>query len=571
MVELPYKHSLQEIGDIIKEPKHKALIQNGVAVYEKNMLHLRGLNMKSALGQIPHFESPDIHPIREKYAISNVDLFNRLLQEEEQVYTTVGGQISIGGSKTHNDNIGKYTGELGNDMPLRKWMQRVGYDAYNADPMGLFYVENDDEKPMITYKCITSIQDYDNDGRKLEYVCFKIGSKDYTQYNISGVTLEMQSKSQYFRFVDEVQDIVVKYDNGKAILEGEEMPNRFGRVPGFILGDIVDFTNHDNFMSRLFPIIELADCFLRDRSIEHLQKIYHGFAKAIEPFLQCGTCQGEGVKGGIPCPECTTPGADIGSGYKRRTKVSDVSRFPLEMLKDINFDFNKIFGYVTPPIDSMEQQQRSLYALEALMYRTHWGSVTPAKVEFSGTQQVSDTATKVIEDKQPKRSVLNSIADWSEHSESMLLSFIVQFYTGEIPSYVSVSYNRDYVLNTPDEILVVAHEMKKNFDPPSMINAIMLHYIRAYYKNNPNKQIIETKKYLTFPLPNDNVASIEGSMYVSERDKVASRYFMQWCSTIEDAVWLTMEPPELRQMLYEYCANNVTLAPVEKPIVNSQK
>jgi len=328
-----------------------------------------------------------------------------LLQEEEQVYTTIGGQISIGGSIENNNQIAKYTTELGNGMPLRKWMQRVAYDAYNADPMGLVYVEHDDEKPSVTYKCIKSIQDYHNHGRELEYVCFKIENEDRRSYGFGGIMLELQSTCKYFRFVDEAQDVIVLYENDKATIVDNEyvkpLANRFGRVPGFIIGDITDFTDSNNFMSRLFPVIELADCFLKDRSVEQLQKNYHGFAKAIEPFLQCGTCQGHGVKGGLPCPDCSTPGSDIGSGFKRRTKVGDVSRFNLEMLKDINFDFHKIFGYVTPDIASMEWQSKALYALEALMYRTHWGSVTPAKVEFSGTQQVSDTATKVIEDKQP--------------------------------------------------------------------------------------------------------------------------------------------------------------------------
>jgi hypothetical protein len=552
------QHSLQEIAEIITHPKNKDLIAYGCATYDKNMLHLRGVGMAGALTKIDHFENDDVYPIRTKYAISNVDLFNRLLQEEEQVYTTVGGQITIGAPVSNNESIGRFTTELGNKMPLRKWMQRVGYDAYNADPMGLLYVEHDGIKPTVSYKCIKSIHDYDNYGRELNYVCFKIDHKDYKQYNIAGIDLQMQAKAQHYRFVDDVQDIVVRYDNGNCI-EVDSYVNVFGRVPGFIISDIVDFTNQNRFLSRLFPIIELADCFLKDRSVEQLQKNYHGFAKAIEPFLQCGTCMGEGVKGGIPCPDCSTPGSDTGSGYKRRTRISDVSRFPLAMLSEVNFDFRKIFGYVTPDIASMEYQNKALYALEALMYRTHWGSVTPAKVEFNGGQNVSDTATKVISDNQPKRAVLNTLADWNENSEAKLISLIVQFYTNTEPTDVYVSYNRDYILNTPEELMEVVNLMRRNNAPPSVIDALTRQYIRAAYKNNPNKQVIETKKYLTFPLVNENPATIEQSEYISDRDKVACRYYMQWATGIIDSQWLTMEIPALREMLYEYCNKNVSL------------
>jgi hypothetical protein len=545
-------YTIQQIGEIIKEPRNKDLIAYGVASYEKAMLHLRGAGMRAALERIDHFENDAIHPVRQRYALSNVDLFNRLLQEEEQVFTTVGGQITIGSPVTTNEDVSRYTVELGNHMPLRKWMQRVGYDAYNADPMGLLFIEHDGETPMVTYKCIKSIHDYHNEGRHLDYVCFRIDERDYNQYSIGGITFEMQSKNTYYRFIDESQDTVVLYDNGQAI-QVNTVPNVFGRVPGFIISDIVDFTNHNRFMSRLYPIIELADCFLKDRSVEQLQKNYHGFAKAVEPFLQCNTCQGEGNKGGIACPDCSTPGASVGSGFKRQTKVSDVSRFPLEMLKEISFDFKKIFGYVTPDIASMEYQNKALYALEALMYRTHWGSVTPAKAEFNGTQQIADTATKVLQDTQPKRSVLNTLADWCEGSEAWLLSFIVQFYTNQIPSDIYVSYNRDYVLNTPEELLDVVHLMKKNYDPPNVITALTIQYIKAAYKNNPNKQVIEIKKYLAYPIPNESAASIEASEYVADRDKIAARYYTQWATTMSESEWLTQDVTQLRESLYKYC------------------
>jgi hypothetical protein len=207
----------------------------------------------------------------------------------------------------------------------------------------------------------------------------------------------------------------------------------------------------------------------------------------------------------------------------------------------------------------MEYQNKALYALEALMYRTHWGSVTPAKVEFNGSQNVADTATKVVSDNQPKRAVLNTLADWNENSEAKLISLIVQFYTNTEPSDVYVSYNRDYILNTPEELMEVVNLMRRNNAPPSVIDALTRQYIRAAYKNNPNKQVIETKKYLTFPLVNENPATIEQSEYISERDKIACRYYMQWATGITDSQWLTMEIPALRDLLYKYCELNVSL------------
>lgn len=552
------KYSTDEIAKVIKNRPNKAIIDYGQECYRKNMLHLRGDGVDGAIKHISHFENEDIFKVRKEYAVSNVDLFCRLLQEEQQVYTTVGGSVTIGGAPSAD--VGKYT------AGLRKWMQKTGYNAYNADPMGLFFVEHDGAQHTVVYKCISSVWDYKNIGRQLEYVCFAIDKNEYAAYSFSSVMMEASGDGKYYRWVDSEQDVVVKYENERATIVDNNsvkpIVNKFGRVPGFIISDIPDFTNGDKFLSRIYPIIELADCFLKDRSIEELQKAYHGFAKAVEPFLQCSICAGEGNLGGKPCPSCTPAGADRGTGYKLRTKVADVSRFPLSMLQDVNFDFRKIFGYVTPDIDSMEWQNKALYALEALMYRTHWGSVTPAKAEFNGTQDIVDTATKVLEDKQPKRAVLNTLADWDENAEAMLLDLIVQFYTGKKPTSVCVSLNRDYILNTPEEILYVIHDMKKNFDAPNMIDAVTMQYLRATYRNDPNAFTIESKKYLVNPFPNDNPSTIEGSQYVSEMDKLATRNFRTWAQSINPADWLGKTVEDLRKDMYSFCSK-IKIEPTE--------
>jgi hypothetical protein len=135
----------------------------------------------------------------------------------------------------------------------------------------------------------------------------------------------------------------------------------------------------------------------------------------------------------------------------------------------------------------------------------------------------------------------------------MLLSFIVQFYTNQIPKDIYVSYNRDYVLNTPEELLDVVHLMKKNYDPPNVITALTIQYIKAAYKNNPNKQVIEIKKYLAYPIPNESAQSIEASEYVADRDKIAARYYTQWATTVTESEWLTQDVTQLRENLYKYC------------------
>jgi hypothetical protein len=101
-------------------------------------------------------------------------------------------------------------------------------------------------------------------------------------------------------------------------------------VPAFVLSDIIAFDDPQYFLSTLNNVIELADSYLHDRADRNLQKKMHGFAKAIEPLLQCNTCGGTGFVDAATCPTCK------GTKYNIRTKPSDVAKFPIEILKDVD-------------------------------------------------------------------------------------------------------------------------------------------------------------------------------------------------------------------------------------------
>ncbi|MBK7885484.1 MAG: hypothetical protein IPJ81_18090 [Chitinophagaceae bacterium] len=370
-------YKFEEIQAIIKDNPNKTLIEKGITMSDKLMLHIYGVGMEKAIKHCKHFVSDDLYTVQKDYAVSNKDLFARLLQQEDMVFSARGGSsyFNLPGEQEKQMNVLLDDVKFG--LSLRKWMRNFALPAYRCDPMGIIFMEVEqaymnesgqinEPKAYPTYKSIHSIYDYLPKGRKLEYICFKLTIADAIAFQVTDekfIGRKKSDASEYYRFVDDAKDLIVKYSEGKVSLvtnikQKNPIANFWKRTPGFIISDLMLFNDPTCFTSPVNTVVELADCFLQDRSVRDLQKKYHGFAKAVEPLLTCATCGGNKSFGGHPCKDCTPPGGGEPTGYKLKTKVSDVARFPLDVFAESSFDFNKIFGYVTPDIQGWENKMQ---------------------------------------------------------------------------------------------------------------------------------------------------------------------------------------------------------------------
>jgi hypothetical protein len=386
-------YTIEQIADIVKKNPRKSLIDKGQKMADKLFMHVHGKNIE--IEQVEHFASKEVYDVQKKYAISNKDLFGRLLQQEDMVFTSRGGSAYFSLPDEQERQMNALLDDVRYGLSLRKWIKNFALQAYRVDPMGILFIEVEESlavdiagqmnqpRAYPTYKSIYSIFDYEPNGRRLEYVCFQLSIADAIAFGVQDVKLRDRNpadKSDYYRFVDDEKDVIVFRagdnvtfaDNTK---QKNPLPNDWGKVPAFIVSDLMLFDNPECFVSPLDLVVELADCFLFDRSVRDLQKKYHGFAKAVEPLLNCGTCAGTGLVEGGPCPDCTPRGVDKGTGYKIKTKVSDVVKFPLSIFEQVPaFDIKKIFTYITPDIESWNKQDMNLEDLEEMMFFTYWGS-----------------------------------------------------------------------------------------------------------------------------------------------------------------------------------------------------
>jgi hypothetical protein len=465
-------------------------------------------------------------------------------------------------------------------MNLRKWIKQFALQAYRSDPMGIILIEVDKQNnPYPTYKCISSVFDYDTIGRQLEYLCLQLTKEEVLALGIQDKNLDSTKQDatvSYFRFIDDQYDYIFKLEQGKIIEQGKEVPTNeftqlldsngkgplklsFKKLPAFIISDIIAYDNTKQFISPLDYVIELADAYKNDRSVRDLQKKYTGFLKSIEPLLQCETCNGSGFLSSSACPACTPPGAKKGSGFKLHTKVADVARFSMAVLKE-GFDYRRIFGYVDVPVNVWNKQDTSLNDMENMISDVYWGTSLRASTNGPevGATNIEETATKTLANLQPIYARLNMTADWAQQTENIIIDFIGSYVYPDVFVKSSNTYGRYYILETPFTLMQEYTDMKKSGVSQTTLTEALKRYYHSTYKDNPIKLAIMIKLMQVEPFVHNTILDIK-PLNTARIDYVAKLYFNEWLTTQTDEILLGTPIEKLIASLSEFANEKLVL------------
>ena len=587
-------YSLDQIKDIIVKNPNADIVQKARKMRALYSKHTHSVGYKESIKRDPYVEDDACFNSRKSSAISNRDLFKRVLNKEDQVFTTSGGSAFFGLEKSKEDQMNALIDNVIYGMNLHKWVHTYALPAYRADPMSVICMEADEvqsvdginfttPKCYPTYKSSDDIYDYQPNGRNLEYVCFLLTQDQMLNYGL----IEARNNSDfmafvngnggngYYRFVDDANDIVVKVENKTLTIcklrQANPINHNFGKTPGFINSDLFQYDDPKAFGSPLQFVIEIADSFLHDRSVRDLHKKLHGFPKAVEPLLACTRCSNGGVSTGLvngnPCPDCTLPGHNQGTGYKLKTTPADVARFPLEMLKDIpRFKASDIFMYITPDVQGLEMMNIGLVDQEELIRCTYWGTTPVRALGINGKQSLDETATKTLTDLQPEYARLNMTADWAENTMKNVANFIGKFWFPEVwkDNQANIILSRNYILELPETILEVYHTMLKNNTPDVELDNQFKRYLMALYKSNPDKLAVAIKFYELQPFPHKTDAMVSGNADISIEDKAANSYFGEWMRTLNDYQKQQLSKEALSKLFKTWLADKIAAVTKEK-------
>lgn len=557
--------TFDQISSIIKNNPNKATIKAARSMADALMLNVFGKDLKSNVNRCDYFENTKLYDERKKIAVSNQDLFERILRKEELVFTSVGGATYNSGlSKKQDSQMNTLLDSVRFGMNIRKWIEHFALNAYRTDPMSVILMEYTDNQTVYpTYKSSYYIYDYCTNGRKVDHICFNLTIGDCRSMGLDLASYDNAPDGQmscYFRFIDDAHDGIYKYESS-VVNEIDALPNPWGQVPAFVVSDIINFADSKIFLSPLAKLIELANTFQNDRSIRDLSKFFTGFPKTIEPLVVCETCLGSGYVDAQGCPSCTPPGYAKGTGTKLYTKVSDVLRYPINQADKVNV--KNVFGYVTPDIATWDKQDTSLNDIENLLKDVYWGTDVRENVQGPTTGKNSskpETATKTNSNLQPVYSRLNTTADWAERTETMICTFIGQFlFPASFKSCIR-AYGRYYILETPDDLMLTYLDMKAKSAPQFSLNEALRRYYCSFYESDPIQLQIKLKLIDIEPFVHYSLANIQAAN-PAKIDYIQKMYFSEWLTTKTDDYLLISNEQALRDDLLLYATAKTILTP----------
>src|SRR6056297_2685892 len=164
---------------------------------------------------------------RKRYSIDIRDLFSRVLQPRDNVFSADGGSEKwLIENDTRIEKIQDRLKKFKGGKSIDKYLSESYFQLSDIDPNGLLFLEYKSKEGEIdvypTYKSIQDIQVYDCKGQRVKWVLFKpVEFRD-----------ENANVFKMWRYVDDEFDIMVKERNG-VFEQVEEMSfvNDFEEVP----------------------------------------------------------------------------------------------------------------------------------------------------------------------------------------------------------------------------------------------------------------------------------------------------------------------------------------------------
>lgn len=531
----------EQVIEILKSNPNKKLLADARTLSTGLRNLVFGESTDSLIQEMPYFEDKQIQELRKKCARSLKDVFARVLNEREKVFTAYGGSETFRLSDSQQKELLQKLANVSQGMNLRKWVQHNSLIAFDVDPMSLTFIEYNGEDVYPTYKSTSNIYDYDLNGRQPEYVAFELSNEDKKALGSFGIEIKEQEKA--FRvFDDALERYVVQRENNYMILKS--YPNYFAKVPGILNSNIPQF-NSKSYTTSIRNLDELAKELLTDTSIKIIIKKYQCYPKEWGLISDCHKCEGSKLFDGETCGECKGSGVKLNIKIAERLQISpgtDNSSVPIPP-----------GGYITPPIDAWNMMNEELNMMEAKMFDTFWGTNKMRQTAGTSTGTANpniETATEIMYNNQPKINVLNYYREWAQEMCEFIANGIA-FISFKKNQASTILFGDRYLLESPDEMLRKFMEAKTKNAPVAVLRAMYVEYLNNEYSDNP----AELRKHVHLmdvePYPFNDVGTVIG-WPVSEDIRKRKLYFNEWISTMTNEQLSMMDKKALQESLNTY-------------------
>jgi len=489
---------------LVKDNPNKTLIEFYQAQYRIMRAHVTGVGATELIKRIEGFERENIMKARAKMMLSNKDLVYRTMKPREKIYTAKGGIESF--NLSTNELIAEYKEFLSNcagRLSLKEYIRQYIQRGFDIDPMGLKWVGiNKDGEPYPTYKCISTIYDYELCDGVPEYVIFKCSPKEINHYIqqgiIKGLDAAKNSHKVYRCVCDGFDRIITWISSAEPTIVATTI-NPFEKVPGEVISDIPaeDEAGNKYYESCLGVVSELLNQYVFGRSIYNI-----AYSQVAYPIMWmqaqvCPTCDGKKVVGGIgnaggipnntgtdlKCPECK------GTGKYPHIQNSDT------YIWEFRGDTDKAvprppLGIIATATENLQYMKDNNYSVEDMINMTMWGVVKVQPNSAPPTEQkrgnnTSETAFEADLNEEPKRDKQKEFSRWLSNGYKWYADTMGKVKYGQ--SYISSSIlmGDGYANRSADEILTRLEKAKAAKAAQSVLQSLHLEYLNAKYENIP--------------------------------------------------------------------------------------
>ena len=433
------------------------------------------------INQIEKIESESRKTARKKYSIDVRDLFHRVMEPRQNVFSADGDSeiFSEKLPKATKKELTEILEDFKGGKSIDEYLSKYLFKFSDVDPNGLIFMEYIQENGQLkkvypTYKSIQDIQSYHSNGMLVDWVVFKQPQKPKDSFI-------------RYRYVDKDVDVIVTSGSGGyVIFEDDLKKNDFGIVPAVILSDVEEVGTNTR-LSWLYFIEELAKKYARDRSIKTLYEFLQGFPKHWIYANFDAARRGGGEDGADESDKSNIMGQSL------KPDVTDEIILPVP--EDKEYDVKvapDVGGYISPDLETLKWMSESGADLEELIEYTMWGT---QKTNRSG----NETATGRWIDTQPLQNKLHVFSDFSQSVHNLMVDFVIRLINktsnDENPKDLYFrSYGRRFIIEGPDVLIEKYNEARGKGAPSVILDRMLNEWITSKYKNIPELRHIEVLK-----------------------------------------------------------------------------
>lgn len=548
-------------GILMKNPTAKYV--NKVQEYcWRTRMHMTGYELDKAIEKFDYYENPRLAQLRKKYSPSNKDLFSRLHRPIDKIYNAKGGSNNYYLPDTLKKQFIELLSKITDNYSLRRWLETFWLPTYMYDSMGVILMEVKDDKCYPTYKSSQDIFAMPKPvNRGFEWIIFKVddpesanstfgGATNTNATNYDGKRNAVGQDTKYYRVIDDTTDRIIRWDNGVATeMVDQTYVNWFGKVPALVIGDIWD-VGREFYVSPDDAILDIADQYLRSRSVCVIFEMEHGFPIHWQYQSACPTCRGTGKNRGSDCPSCN------GTGIKSKNDPSQTLMLPVPKDKDVPMLAPNVAGVVELAISSWQEMKANIDDQYKAMHYAMWGT---HQIEDSASSQPA-TATGRFIDVQPVNDRLEKYSRSAEVVEMWVTDMIGQFTYESSYKGSEINLGRRYLIETPDVIWDKYQSSKNKGANVSVLNNLYFQYIDSEYSGD---EMMRRKLYLQFslePLPHMTLQQAQ-PILVDPVEYAKKMYIGDFFLTLNDVDYLLKDLPTLQQMLTDFVKGKVTVTP----------